>query len=475
MASKTTLNAKNLEALGAARLAELLISLSQGNAAAKRSLRLALAADAGPADVAREVRKRLATIARSGSFLDRRQRDALLKDLEQQRQAIIGPIAGHDPALAVDLLWSLLELVEPVVERCDDSDGALMPLFHQATADLGAVAERAQAKPEALADQVYGALIDNGYGQFDHLIDHLHRALGPEGLQHLSLRLNALRGRKVGRESALITVRLAMLDIADALGDAEAYLAEYRDHDPEALLVPVFAAEVAQRLTAAGRATEALAILAAADPESRGRQAGLIEWLDARIAALEALERPEEAQALRWRQVERSLSIPYLRDYLKRLPAFEDSEAEDRALDLASSHPSFEQALQFLHLWPDQRRAARLVLARHGELDGDSFELLSPVAEALERQQPLAASLCLRAMIDFSLEQARYSRYKHAARHLGTLRALAARIDDWAGHEDHASYRLRLGLDHFRKHGFWELVGEEAMACDSAGSYSNDG
>src|SRR5437588_5712908 len=37
---KTTLNAQNLEALGAARLAELLIELSQGYATAKRRLRM---------------------------------------------------------------------------------------------------------------------------------------------------------------------------------------------------------------------------------------------------------------------------------------------------------------------------------------------------------------------------------------------------------------------------------------------------
>ena len=43
MASKTTLNAKNLEALGTERLAQLLIEVSTGNAAAKRKLRLALA------------------------------------------------------------------------------------------------------------------------------------------------------------------------------------------------------------------------------------------------------------------------------------------------------------------------------------------------------------------------------------------------------------------------------------------------
>ena len=47
MASKRTLNAKNLETLGAAALAELLIEVSGGNAVIQRRLRLALAAGEG--------------------------------------------------------------------------------------------------------------------------------------------------------------------------------------------------------------------------------------------------------------------------------------------------------------------------------------------------------------------------------------------------------------------------------------------
>ena len=52
MTSKNTLSAKNLEALGAERLAELLIEISAGNAAAKRRLRLALAGAQSPGEVA---------------------------------------------------------------------------------------------------------------------------------------------------------------------------------------------------------------------------------------------------------------------------------------------------------------------------------------------------------------------------------------------------------------------------------------
>ena len=70
MASRKTLNAKDLEALGAERLAELLVEVSTGNAGVKRRIRLELASLQSSDQVAKEIRKRLTTIARSRSFVD---------------------------------------------------------------------------------------------------------------------------------------------------------------------------------------------------------------------------------------------------------------------------------------------------------------------------------------------------------------------------------------------------------------------
>lgn len=97
MAAKTTLNAKNLEALGAERLAELLLEVSAGNAAAKRRLRLALAGAQSPNEVAREVRKRLTTIGRSRSFVDWQGIRLLADDLDTQRRAIVEAVAKAEP------------------------------------------------------------------------------------------------------------------------------------------------------------------------------------------------------------------------------------------------------------------------------------------------------------------------------------------------------------------------------------------
>ena len=105
MASNKTLNAKNLAALGATRLAELLIEVSTDNAATKRRLRLELAGAQSPGEVAKQVRKRLTTIARSHSFIDWQNRKALVGDLETQRRAIVDQIAKADLAEALELLW----------------------------------------------------------------------------------------------------------------------------------------------------------------------------------------------------------------------------------------------------------------------------------------------------------------------------------------------------------------------------------
>src|SRR5260221_13690222 len=99
---KTTLTPENLEALGARRLAELLVEIAEGDAPIKRRLRLELTARAAPRRVAAEVRKRLALIARTRSFADRRKVRALAADLETQRRTIVDQVAKVDAVEALD-------------------------------------------------------------------------------------------------------------------------------------------------------------------------------------------------------------------------------------------------------------------------------------------------------------------------------------------------------------------------------------
>lgn len=477
MSSKNTLTAQNLEALGAKRLSELLIDISSGDAAIKRRLRLALAGAASPAEAAREIRKRLVAIGRSRSFVDWQNRRGLVDDLGTQRRAIVDHVGATDPKEALDLMWSFMGLASSVFMRCDDSSGTVIAIFQEGVGDLGRLAEAAKIDANALADRAFEALQTNGYGEFDGLIAALVPALGDSGLEHLKQRFIALSKEPQKKSAASerrvigwsangpmhedeITNRhrtyiidIALRDIADAQGDVDAFIAQY---DSKTRKVPVIAAQIAERLLAAGRASESLKYLEAVD--HRRADWPEMEWENARIATLDALERGEEAQAARWSCFERFLSAQHLRDYLKRLPDFDDIEAENRALDFVSNFRSVSAALAFLAFWPATDRAARLVLDRADKLDGDRYEVLTPVADALVGKHPLAATLALRAMIEFSLDNGRSSRYKHAARHLLECASLASETMDFGKHETHDAFVARMRGKHGRKSSFWDLV-----------------
>ena len=73
---------------------------------------------------------------------------------------------------------------------------------------------------------------------------------------------------------------------------------------------------------------------------------------------------------------------------------------------------------------------------------------------------PLAATVALRAMIDFTLNEARVKRYGYAAQHLATCEDLAGRIEDFGAVEPRQVYVARLKAGHDKKTGFWSRIGE---------------
>jgi hypothetical protein len=115
-------------------------------------------------------------------------------------------------------------------------------------------------------------------------------------------------------------------------------------------------------------------------------------------------------------------------------------------------------ALGFFLDWPSPERAARLLIDRHSEINGDRYDILVPAAEALSERFPLAATLALRAMIDFTLTKARSKRYGYAAQHLMACAELTRRIEDFGAIETHDAYHARLKTQHGRKFGFWSLT-----------------
>ncbi len=480
MAAKKILKAKNLEALGARRLAELLIRTSARDASVEDLLRLELAGAKSPAEAALEIRKQMADIRRSRLFVEWDESPAFANDLDTLRAAIVEHVADADAMDALDLMWSFMELADSVYERCDDSGGAVGNVFQAACVDLGKIARAAKTDPTQLADRAFAAIFNNNYAQYDDLVSILKPALGQEGLAHLKLRVVEFSDASTtdpankdfagtddsGPDSTskderreryrLDVASRALRDIADAQGDVDGFIAQY---DEETRKLPRIAAGVAQRLLAAGRAEEALhALDASSKGDAADRRWSGLEWEDARIDVLETLGRADEAQQVRWDCFERSLSIPHLRDYLEKPADFDALEAKEKALDHAQEFPDRLAALSFFLSWPALDRASRLVVEHAQSLDGNRYDVLAPAARALMSEHPLAATLIFRAMIDFTLGHAKSTRYWYAARDLSKCSSLAPGIVDFQTHETHAAYEQRLRRDHGRKRSFRNLI-----------------
>ena len=152
--------------------------------------------------------------------------------------------------------------------------------------------------------------------------------------------------------------------LARARGDLDLLIAPEEAKPPHARDVRGMAA----RLLDAGRAAEALDW--ARRPEGRPGPTARDPLVPARVPReariLDALGEAAEAQALRWRCFETHLDADMLREHLKRLPDFEDMEAEERAMAFASDHANADAALRVFMGWPRHDRAARLIVARRG-------------------------------------------------------------------------------------------------------------
>jgi hypothetical protein len=435
--SKTTVNAENLAGLGAERLAELLMEVAEGRADVKRRLKLALTGEIGAEELAAQIAKRIATFAKAQAWIHWRKRSAFFEDLELQRRTLAERLAPMDAPRALDLLWRLRALRPGLWNRMGEAAAKADDIFDQADRDIARLASAPGVAPMVLADEAYDALArdEKAVG----LIVGLHAALGPVGVKALTERLRSAIG--AGHDAGLAFAE-ALRGLADLEGDADAWIATIT---PKQVGHPYWGAAIAERLLKAGRAEEALGALERASPDLRPASWPLDpqhrrQWDAAWWATLDALGRTEEAQALRWQAFERDLSPKVLRDYLSRLPEFDDVEAEDRAKAHAAQAQPFRRALAFFLAWQDWLGAAELILARRDEVPGDDYELLGKAAARLEARQPLAATLLRRAMILNTLNRTLSLRYAQAALQLADNAALAPLITNWRDVEPQDSF-----------------------------------
>lgn len=365
-------------------------------------------------------------------------------------------------------MWQFLGIADSAFERTDDSGGRVDEVFGHAMEDLGRLCADLPGRDRvAIARRVLTIVDGDGFGSSGALIQCLSEALGGEGRAELrettETAIAALPEPNTDKSWQIDSWRRRLAHwlaiLADLEGDVDRYIAALCQGGLER----AFIADIAGRLITSGRPTEALEWLSRStrvlDEEDTAQ-------IDLQVQALEALGRMDDAQKARWTYFQKTLNIEYLRAYLKRLPDFEDFEAERKAFAIAAAHRSAETALTLFVAWPDLQRADRLVRERLTELDGAAYYTLRPAAEALEEKYPAAATRLYRCMLESVLDRGASKQYPYAARDLLSCARLADHFGTEPGIEDHAGFMRRLNKQHGRKHGFWGLIKDQGACPD---------
>ena len=481
MARKPTLSPDALEALGAAKLAALVFEEATTNAAFKRRVAAALAGQSGPEAIAKLIDRRLAGLERARAFVDWEKARAFRDDLAALLASIRTELGPADPDLGADRLLRFLATHKSVFERIDDSSGKLQDVYEDGIAALGPIAARLSPDVSRhLPDRIMDRLGELEHGYLPRVADQVIPHLAPDVLSAWEedlARRSADRHAEEAPQRATGRWFYSMTDqwrqirqsIARARGDLDHLIAlegEKSERGQDTL-------GLAETLRDAGRLSEALDWVRKGGQRA---QSTLLDFLDdeddsdspaVRQALLEAdilkrLDRREEARGILWDRFRDTLAPPILRAHLRALPDFEDVAAEEKAMAVALDHPVPLVALQFFLDWKRLDLAARVVISHRGVWSGSDWHILPAIAEVLEADQPLAATLLYRVLLDDILARARSKAYPHGAKYLQILDRLGPASDADPARppemEIHATYRAGLKANHGRKSGFWGLV-----------------
>ena len=467
MARKPALTIDTLKELGLGKLAQLVLSEAEQNTNFARLVSAAFAGQAGPEAIAKLIERRLSGLAKARSFIDWNKARAFRDDLQSTVDTISTELLAAAPMLAFDRLLRFIATHESVFERVDDSSGAVQSVYYDAIECAGEASGKLSEPEAALVPvKIMAALGESSHGYLLDIGRAVAGTLPQDTLAQWETELAEGQAAAGLAEEAdpdhygSSQIRDLRQIVASARGDLDTLIAlegQKLPHVQDTIAI-------AERLFTAGRTQDALDWVRRPGrggwDSTKGAGTALRASLEAKI--LTALGEKDAAQDLRWQAFEQTLDAGILREHVAALPDFAEFDTLDRAFAHAMAHSDRYKTLEFLLAWPRRDLAAQLIVSSPAGWDGNQYYTLPPIAEALQHDFPLAATILYRALLDDILLKARSKAYPHAARYLKTLAQIAAAAETdpprRADVADHASYFARLERDHARKVGFWGSV-----------------
>lgn len=467
-AAKARLDQAGLTGLGLEKLVEILLDEASFNKPLKSRLLAALAGGAGADEVARLIDKKLETLGRSKGYLSPTRANTLSVELRGLLKNITAELAELDRFAAFERLAWFLDVGAVIEERARKGGARLAKLLDGARDGLADCVLKldadAQVKAVTLLEK---ARVGDEDGKLrPALLDILCGMQKPAADTWKAMLIGKLKSSTEKAAHWRNAEPVAYLQrLAAHNADIEAYI-ELEVLKPRERQDSV---RVARMLHEAKRHAEALEWvrkpaatmhLTRRDNEVPGATQPP-RLLEADI--LDALKRKDDAQAIRWKEFERTLRPEILRTYIAKLDDFAEFEETDKALVIVTGSPDIHTALDFLVKWPRLDLAAAHIVRHHGKWDGRQSAILQEAANALSSMDPVAATMLYRTLLDDILRRAASDEYLDAASYFSVLHELQPKLGADFPLKRHRDYVAEIRERHARKHALWQLVPRELL------------
>ncbi len=399
-------------------------------------------------EIIKRFKAQLSGLKRSKRFVERRDARQLGQKLEDMLMDLAS--AEPDAITGIGLVTDLIKCDSSIFARCDDSYGNIGDFFRYSAGVLfSEYAERIENKGY-LCDLLFDLYEKDVYGVRSILIDEAHHYLDEGAMRKLADRMwECCQDEQDERKRWHLNRGIA--SIARQLKDPVLFEAACAQSWPvlhnKALL------DIAAVYLEAGQPGIALERVQSIESLEMHRVRERDQLL---LAIYDGLGDEAKTEEMAWRLFRRERGRLALEELLKvvgdeKREGIVDCETETI---LASDRFSYSDASFMVEV--GRFEEAEAYLLRHREsLDGDVYFVLKPLAEALEEERPLGATVLYRALLDSILSRAISKYYNHGIRYLKKLDQLGSRIGDWKSLQPHAEYKEGLQAAHGRKRSFW--------------------
>ncbi|MGB5425208.1 MAG: DUF6880 family protein [Gammaproteobacteria bacterium] len=409
-----------------------------------------------PVALSQVLGKRIASLRRGRRFIDYRASFDFARELEAVLTNIESGLLERSPEHAFDLVDRFLATAESVLNRVDDSGGAVGEVYRQAVLLWLTAAKGWRDANVDWLERIYKLYQQNDYGVLDPLLPNANLLLTPDQLKQLAWRYeNELRKSLKAPEQegrlnhVALHSRVALGAIADALRDPALYERSVLMYSPQPNNLQM--KSICEKYLQYEQPNAAMRYLN--QVWERRFEHDRLELLDK--VCVKTGDR-KQLKAIRSRLFQSEQSRASFTRYLEVLDEDEKEKARDSAIKQAEQGDNILLGADLLLSLGLPDRAQTLVLSRHQELPECFYDSLLRLGKAFEKADcDLAATACYRALLLDILTQARSKAYGHGARYFKKLEALAEHIKAYKPLPEHHAFVQQLQSDHGRKRSFW--------------------